>query len=157
MMRLTKMMISASLSAGLASAAHADSAAGNSLILNLDSVLNPVEITQPTRMGGNSLTLAVIGEGNGGLEHSWPAPALFTQSPDAGTLWQSGEDNVIDLSVSGKDNFFAVMQTGRSHQVAGRVSGQNNAVAVSQSGQGQRAQFQQHGARNALAISQTAW
>lgn len=90
---------------------------------------------------GNQLTLSFTGTHNGGDAtgpSDWPnlhgtLDSAFTRFVQA-TASQSGELNSANLSFSGNENLFALVQDGRLNITQGTVLGSNNAVAIGQDG-----------------------
>ena len=141
----------------LGTAALANPSFDNTLALNDGGSGNVLEIMQPATMSGNSVSITIEGENNGGLGGEWRTPELFSGFLEPGNIEQTGNGNVARLEVFGTSNLFSALQTGSQNSVSGFISGSNNATAVMQVGVGNVAQFRQVGTGNTLAISQSSW
>lgn len=133
--------------------------ADNVLELAVTGNDNALVISQSAPLGAeaaNRMQISLSGDENGGAGGSFTGAALLSGlSP--GHLSQSGEGNLIALSVTGTGNLFAVAQTGSFNSVTGTIFGRDNQTAVIQNGAGNRFSFAQSGVGNMINVSQTSW
>ncbi len=134
-------------------------AANNVLTLDVAGSQNALVISQTAPAGTaspNQMLVSISGDENGGSSDTFSGAALLS-GLTPGHLSQSGEGNMMALSVTGSGNLFAMAQTGSFNSVAGTIQGQNNQAAVVQVGTGNHLSFSQVGNGNIINISQTSW
>jgi hypothetical protein len=131
----------------------------NILELQIAGNDNALVISQSAPLGAeaaNRMQISLTGDENGGAGGSFTGAALLSGlSP--GHLSQSGEGNLIALSVRGIGNLFAVSQTGSFNSVTGTILGRDNQTTVIQNGAGNQFSFAQSGNGNMINVSQTSW
>ncbi|ETX26584.1 hypothetical protein, partial [Roseivivax isoporae] len=114
----------------------------------------------PLGGSGNTATIEVRGNENGaGLSVIRTAADTRTALDSyaglfRGGVFQVGEDNLLDLSVEGNRNVFAVAQDGSGNRIDGTQDGGGNMAAVVQVGAMNTSVFSQVGSNNALGITQ---
>ncbi|ALN74647.1 hypothetical protein [Aureimonas sp. AU20] len=127
------------------------------LLTGNDNQLSLSQTSSASSPSGNSMTINVQGDRNGGKRSSSKlTPTLIADLP-WGSLSQTGHSNAMDISVSGSDNLFAAVQQGSSNVMRGSIVGNGNGAAVSQSGQNNLASFSQIGKGNMISITQRSW
>ena len=139
--------------------ASADTAL-NQLLLTVDGSGNGLFIEQVSAVGAtaaNSMDIDIRGDGNGGSMSGPFTGALSETSLRPGLLMQSGQDNLMAVSVVGSGNLFAFSQTGDSNVALASIVGENNQASVMQVGNGNIASFSQNGSGNSISLRQTSW
>jgi hypothetical protein len=131
----------------------------NVATLDVNGDYNRLQISQDFNGSGpgNSLSLRIDGDLNGGpLGTSFSAPlAAVGLSP--GQISQSGSGNAMSIRVSGSGNLFAALQSGSSNMLTAAMIGHNNQASVAQYGSGNILSFTQNGTGNILSVVQRAW
>lgn len=138
-------------------------AAPNTAMLSITGDANVLSITQTApasadqAASGNSLSITIEGNRNGGFDDAAFAPPLADFSLQPGLFSQEGLGNGIDFTVTGSSNLFAFAQTGNGNIAMGKMTGSGNQAVVQQMGNNNIAAFSQSGNGNIVSISQTAW
>ncbi|KTQ96432.1 hypothetical protein NS226_07555 [Aureimonas ureilytica] len=101
----------------------------------------------------NTINVRVNGHRNG----TGRGQATLIADLPWGTLTQSGNSNVMEVSITGSDNLLAAVQRGSSNVMKTSISGDANWAAISQTGQNNLASFSQTGNGNMIAITQRSW
>lgn len=120
---------------------------------------NRLQIVQDNPTGGTSNTVraSVLGDNNGGPLGASFSPTALLPGLQPGTIFQSGFDNAVDLSVIGSSNLFAFSQTGSGNSISANISGFRNEASVLQVGVDNQASFTQSGIGNVVSIIQRSW
>ena len=127
--------------------------------LSIDGNYNRLVIEQvaPEAGAGNTLTVSILGDRNGGPEGASFSGVAARNGLEPGHIVQRGLGNSIDLDVHGNDNVFAVAQLGNNNTVRGYVMGTGNQSSISQMGNGNFASFSQNGIGNMISVRQVSW
>ncbi len=104
---------------------------------------------------GNSLTLEVLGDGNG--DAGAFAGSALRAGLKPGRLLQQGQGNAMSVSLLGDANLFAATQMGTGNRLTGAITGTANQAAILQTGHANVAAFTQTGQGNTLGIVQRSW
>lgn len=156
------LVLAGALSVAMAQAGHADNNNVNNGDLferageNLLSITSPA-VDTPAESDGNTLSININGDRNGGLGQGWPQDFAAIADMQPGLITQAGRGNSITFDVTGTGNLFSASQTGVDNLLSGIISGTGNALSVMQAGTGNTAVFSQVGTGNYLAISQSSW
>jgi len=156
--------------AGLALSSHAALAANNIDLLTVDETANTahyqvdgdnnrLQIMQDSSgfSSGNTLTLAIKGDLNGGPLRARFSGAALLPGLQPGSIVQRGEGNSIAMEVLGSNNLFAVAQNGSGNMLTASIVGSANQASVSQVGNANVASFSQNGTGNIVSIMQRSW
>ena len=107
----------------------------------------------------NETTVTITGSDNGSTGSgtlSGPA-ATIGVTLTSGLIEQWGDDNSVELFISGNDNAFQISQartTGTGNEISSRMTGDGHALAIVQGGSSNFAQTMQSGTANSAAIRQ---
>ena len=106
---------------------------------------------------GNVLLLDIQGNDNGGFGSVWSDSAFSSQALLPGNIRQTGQENLIAMSVLGDENLFSIVQSGTRNTVSGTIVGNMNSAVIVQTGDGNFSGIKQMGSGNSLNISQSSW
>lgn len=129
------------------------------VVLDIDGDSNRLTIEQitPGEGLGNSLTVKITGDRNGGPIGSLFDAALASNGLAPGAISQNGFGNSVNLEVNGNDNLFAISQIGNNNAVVAQISGLDNQSSIVQSGNGNFTSFSQNGIGNMISVRQISW
>ena len=131
----------------------------NTALLQIDGNQNRLQIMQDSSgfSSGNTLTLTIKGDLNGGPLASRFTGAALLPGLEPGSITQTGQGNSIAMDVLGSNNLFAVAQNGTGNIVTASITGLANQASVSQVGNNNVAGFSQSGIGNIVSITQRSW
>lgn len=139
------------LASSAATASDGEPSNNNVLIKTGSETSNELTLQQ-SRNGGHSAVIDIAQEGALLLGQTWMRATNSVLVP--GTIVQTGKQHVLNVSIDGQDNQFAVQQTGSRNTASILSGGRANMVSVSQAGFGNTASATQSGMRNSVAIAQ---
>jgi hypothetical protein len=131
----------------------------NSASLDVTGDHNALQISQDFDGSGlgNTLSLTIKGDLNGGpLATAFAAP-LASVGLAPGQVSQSGHGNTMSIGIYGSNNLFAALQNGTGNTLTATVTGSYNQAAVAQYGSGNSLSFTQNGTGNVLSVVQRSW
>lgn len=121
--------------------------------VEIDGDSNGLEVSQ--NGNDNRATVKIKGDGNGAFNtFSGAALAVAGLARPSGLVAQLGNDNAVDLNITGDLNAFTLEQAGNNNTIGSTVIGNSNQLAVVQAGNSNSAFTSQIGSNNNIGISQ---
>lgn len=131
----------------------------NIALLDIEGDANTLRIVQDSAgfSSGNTLTLSIKGDFNGGPLGSKFSGAALMPGLEPGTISQEGSQNSISMDVLGSSNLFSVAQNGIGNIVTASITGNANQASIYQAGNNNVVGFSQSGIGNIVSVTQTSW
>jgi hypothetical protein len=115
---------------------------------------NLIDVRQSSQ-DGHRAVLIFSDSGNGAPSDANSESFDWFGPLPAGILRQSGKSQSAELTISGAENVFSIIQSGHGNEISGRISGMSNMVVIQQTGASNTAIFTQTGHGNRLSVDQS--